>query len=54
MDHPILVPTFLFDFAGSEGSFSILNLLLEIVGDELSYHELTSSASGIIDHDKEL
>ena len=54
MDHPSLVPTFLFDFAGSEGSFSILNLILEIVEDELSCHELASSASGITDHDKEL
>ena len=53
-DHPSLVPIFLFDLAGSEGSSSILNLLLGIVKDEPFYHELASSASGITDRDKEL
>ena len=48
------MPTFLAGLVDLERFSSTLNLLLEIVKDELSYHGLASSVSGITDHDKEL
>ena len=53
MGHRNSMPTFFFDLAGLEGSSSILNLLLEIIVDEPSCHELISSAFGITDCDIE-
>ena len=53
MDHPNLVPVFLFDLSGLEVFFSILNLLFGIVEDEPSYHGLASSVIGITYRDIE-